>query len=346
MFDLSETLTPLVQRNSIDEGYLDLGPCGFGSTPEIASRLRLLQRRIWDELQIPVSLGLATNKLVAQIASKLRKPQGFVVVPAGTEAEFMAPLSIGKIPGVGPKTEAVLADRHGIRFVRDVLAKSEPELRRIFGDGWSGMLAMARGGDDRPVETGRDDPKSYSQQETFGRDIMDFAEIERIAKGMIDALMSKVRVDGKRVRTMTVKIRYPDFVQASQGRSLAAAADLEEPFYPLLAPLLRGAWRKRRPLRLVSVRLSGVDDVGTQLEMFGQAEEKGGGPAQSPGPRGDRATRAPACQTAGSFIIRPARLCRSTSSTARTITRSTSSTPRRLPKGKACPAARTIRSIA
>src|SRR3954469_25347342 len=78
MFDLCETLTPIVQRNSIDEGYLDLGPCGFGTLTEIETQVRRLQKRIGEELQIPVSFGLATNKLVSQIASKLRKPRGFV----------------------------------------------------------------------------------------------------------------------------------------------------------------------------------------------------------------------------------------------------------------------------
>src|SRR5471032_2564613 len=86
MFDLCETLTPLVQRNSIDEGYLDLGPCGHPTPEAIENAVRGLQRPIWAELQIPVSMGMARNKLVAQIASKLRKPRGFVTVPVGTEA--------------------------------------------------------------------------------------------------------------------------------------------------------------------------------------------------------------------------------------------------------------------
>ncbi|MBS0662824.1 MAG: DNA polymerase IV [Verrucomicrobia bacterium] len=274
MFDLCETLTPLVQRNSIDEGYLDLGPCGYGSQAEIEARVRALQDRIWQELQIPASFGIAANKLVAQIASKLRKPRGFVVVPVGTEAEFLAPLPVGKLPGVGAKTEASLAGRHGIRLVRDILEHNESELEAIFGPGWREMRATALGQDDRPVETEHKDAKSYSQQETFGRDIGDFAEIERVAKRMVDELLPKIREDGKRVRTMTVKVRYPDFTHESHGKSLEAGTDLEAPFYPLVAPLLKAAWRKRRPLRLVSVRFSGVEDGAGQLEMFAQESEK------------------------------------------------------------------------
>jgi DNA polymerase-4 len=158
--------------------------------------------------------------------------------------------------------------------VRDLTGRSENELQAIFGASWREMLAACRGQDDRPVETEREDAKSYSQQETFAADISDFSAIERVAKGMVDELMPKIREDGKRVRTMTIKIRYPDFSQESHGRSLAVGSDLEAPFYPLVAPLLRAAWKKRRPLRLVSVRLSGVEDGPAQLEMFAQADEK------------------------------------------------------------------------
>jgi DNA polymerase IV len=274
MFDVCETLTPLVQRKSIDEGYLDLGPCGCTTVAEVEAKVRGLQARLWAELQVPVSFGLATNKLVAQIASKLRKPRGFVVVEAGTEEAFLAPLPIGKLPGVGPKTEAVLVEKHGLKLIGDILTKSERELKTIFGDGWHDMAATARGEDERTVESGHDDAKSYSQQETFGRDIGEFSEIERIVKRMVDELLPKVREDQKRVRTMTVKVRYPDFTQESHGRSLATASDLEAPFYPLVAPLLRAAWRKRRPLRLVSVRFSSVEDGAVQLEMFAETDEK------------------------------------------------------------------------
>ncbi len=273
MFDLCETLTPYVQRNSIDEGYLDLKPCGFKSADEVEAAVRGLQARIWAELQIPVSMGLATNKLVAQIASKLRKPRGFVVVKPGDEAAFLAPLDIGKLPGVGTKTETTL-QTHGIWKVRDLFTKNERELESVLGRDWASFRAMARGEDDRPVETEHEDAKSYSQQETFAKDVGDFAEIERTVKGMIDALLPAIRADCKRVRTMTVKVRYGDFTQETAGKSLPEASDLEQPFYPLVGVLLRQAWSKQRPLRLVSVRFSGVEDGARQLDMFAQTDEK------------------------------------------------------------------------
>lgn len=273
MFDLCETLTPLVQRNSIDEGYLDLGLCGFKSIEAIESRVRGLQRQIWDEIQIPASFGIATNKLVAAIASKARKPRGFTTVSAGAEASFLAPLKIGVIPGIGTKSEARLV-ASGIRTVSDLFKRSEMELKSLFGSSWPEMLRMARGEDDRLVETEHEDAKSYSTQETFGGDIGDIQEIERIAKRMIDELMPKIREDGKRVKTMTIKVRYPGMEDSSSSRSIATATDLENTFYPMVTPLLKAAWAKRRPLRLVSVKFSSVEGAEGQLEMFAQLDNR------------------------------------------------------------------------
>jgi DNA polymerase-4 len=273
LFDLCEQWTPVVERRSIDEGFLDVGPCGFKTAAEVETAVRALQEKIGRELELPVSFGLAANKLVAGIASKLRKPRGFVVVPPGTEAAFLAPLEVGRLPGIGVKTEAVLQAR-GIRRISDLLALQEEELHAIFGDDWRAVAARARGEDESKVETADEDAKSYSQQETFAADIGDFAEIERIAKRMIDELMPRIRTDGKRVRTLTVKIRYPGMENETAGRSLEAATDLEAPFYALVRPLLRQAWTKRKPLRLVSVRFSGLDEGPTQLEIFGQADDK------------------------------------------------------------------------
>ncbi len=274
LFDLCETLTPMVERRSIDEGFLDVGPCGLREAAAVEAAVRGLQEKIGDQLGLSVSFGLAANKLVAAIASKLRKPRGFVVVPPGTEAEFLGPLEIGRLPGVGVKTEARLKAR-GVERIGDLLARGDDELHALFGDGWRSVAAAARGEDDSPVITDDEGAKSWSEQETFAADIGDPATIERIAKRMIDELMPKIRAEGKRVRTLTVKVRYPGMEDESAAQSLAEATDLEAPFYPLVRPLIRKAWsRSRRPLRLVSVRFSGVADGPPQLELFGQTDEK------------------------------------------------------------------------
>ncbi len=273
LFDLCGQVTPVVERRSIDEGYLDVAPRGFKTCGEVQAVVRALQERIWRDLDITVSFGLAANKLVAGIASKLRKPRGFVVVPPGDEAAFLAPLEIGRLPGIGAKTEAALKAK-GIQRIGDLPARTEGELRALFGDGWRGMLAAARGEDDSPVETSEQDAKSYSQQETFREDIGDLEEIECVAKRMIDELMPGIRAEGKRVRTLTIKVRYQGMEDETAGRSLSAASDLEASFYPLVRPLLRQAWTRRAPLRLVSVRFSGVEDGPAQMEMFAGEDEK------------------------------------------------------------------------
>ena len=273
MFDLCETLTPLVQRNSIDEGYLDLSPCGLKDTAAVEASVRALQERIARELAIPVSFGLASNKLVAQIASKLRKPRGFVVVAPGDEAAFLAPLGVGRLPGIGAKTEAALQAR-GLRLIGEIPHRSESELAGLFGSGWRSVLAHAQGKDEEVVATDSADAVSFSQQETFAQDQSDFAAVERVAKGMIDELMPRIRAEGKRVRTLTVRVRYADFSQESRGRSLEVATDLETPFYPLVAPLLRAAWTRRAALRLISVRFSSVAEPDGQIELFAQKDEK------------------------------------------------------------------------
>jgi DNA polymerase-4 len=268
LFDLCETVTPLVERRSIDEGFMDVGVCGFRDEAGVVSAMRELQARLLRELGLPVSFGLASNKLVSAVASKQNKPRGFTVVQVGNEEAFLAPLPVGVLPGVGKKTE-VLLKSNGIVRVGDLPAQPEALLASLLGSGWRHVVAMAQGLDESAVGTESEDAKSYSQQETFRCDIGESATILRITKGMIDNLMAKVRADAKRVRTLTVKVRYQGMEDDSAARSLPEASDLESSFYPLAESLLRTAWRRRTsPLRLVAVKLSGVEGQARQLELF------------------------------------------------------------------------------
>ena len=274
MFDLCGELTPWVERSSIDEGYLDLRGNALADEAAVTAVVRRLQERLWAELSLPVSFGVAANKLVAQVASKLRKPRGFVVVSPGGEAAFLAPLPLGRLPGIGAKTEARLAEQHGLRLIAELQNLSEAALEAAFGAGWREVQAAARGQYDRPVVTEAGDAQSYSQQETFAADVRDRAQLLRVLKGMIDELLPKVRRDGKRARTLTVRVRFPDFTEGMRSRTLPEATDLEAPFYPLLEPLLAAAGAGSRPVRLAGVRLSGLEQGGGQLELFGAAEAR------------------------------------------------------------------------
>ncbi|MDR1498250.1 MAG: DNA polymerase IV [Puniceicoccales bacterium] len=273
LFALCEKITPLVERRSIDEGFLDVGPRGFADEPALTTAMRNLQERILRELGLPISFGLATNKLVAAVASKQNKPRGFTVIKAGNEAAFLAPLPVGTLPGIGKKTE-ILLKSNGINQVGDLIKQSDSLLSSLLGSNWRGVVAMSQGIDFSEVSTEYEDAKSYSRQETFPRDISDFPQILHIAKGMIDILVPKLRADGKRARTLTVKVRYSGMIDDSAGHSLAEASDMETPFYALAENLLHIAWRRRnRPLRLVMVKLSGIEDQPRQLELFTEENE-------------------------------------------------------------------------
>lgn len=274
MFDLCGELTPWVERSSIDEGYLDLRGNSLADEAAVTAAVRRLQERLWSELLLPVSFGVAANKLVSQVASKLRKPRGFVVVAPGAEAGFLAPLPVGRLPGIGAKTEARLAEHHGVRLIGELQTLGEAALEAAFGAGWREVRAAACGRDDRPVVTEAGDAQSYSQQETFAADVRERAQLVRVLKGMIDELLPKVRGDGKRARTLTVRVRFPDFTEGMRSRTLPEATDLEAPFYPLLEPLLVAAGAGARPVRLAGVRLSGLEQGGGQLELFGGDEAR------------------------------------------------------------------------
>ena len=273
LFAICEEISPVVERCSIDEGFMDVSSCGFASEVLLVAAMRNLQVRIRSELGLPVSLGLAVNKLVSAIASKQNKPFGFTVISPGTESAFLKPLPVEVLPGIGKKT-GVLLKSNGIMCVGDLLVQTDSRLATLLGQGWRKIVAMAHGEDDSAVSTEHEDAKSYSQQETFQTDRGDFQQVLCVAKGMLDELMPKVRADGKCVRTLTVKVRYPGMQDDVAGRSLPEASDLEVSFYALLESLLQAAWRRRgMPLRLVMVKLSGIEVPRQQMELFPQQRD-------------------------------------------------------------------------
>lgn len=264
MFDIVEDFTPIIERTSIDEGYFDVSGHRTLKPIEIA---RQMKERIRSEIGITVSLGIASNKLVAQVASKLKKPDALIEVPAGTEREFLAPLESHWLPGVGAKLGARLREI-GLTHIRDVAVAPPELLASVAGSYASRLQILATGIDDREVIVEHDDAKSYGMQDTFGEDLRDAASVLPILQGMADKLMSRVRADEKAIRTVTVKVRYPDFTDTSHGITLPQATNLETDIYPHLKALLRGAWTRREPIRLASLRFSNVTEPVFQAELL------------------------------------------------------------------------------
>jgi DNA polymerase IV len=257
------TFTPLVEPISIDEAFLDVtgSTSLFGDGEAIGRRIK---EGVRDEVGLTISVGVATTKLVAKIASDLRKPDGLVVVPPGTEAEFLAPLEIGRLWGVGAKSAAVLRE-YGVRTIGDLAALPDDLLVRRFGKHGASIGERARGLDADPVG-GRDAAKSIGHEHTFDVDTSDREVIERTLLGMSEGVAGRLRDSGVRATTVTVKIRDSTFRTITRQRTMPSATDLTEPIYRAALELARPEVRGLR-VRLLGVTASGLA-AREQLSLF------------------------------------------------------------------------------
>jgi len=255
MFSYAYDFTPDVEQTSIDEGYFDLS----GARKAPAEIALIIRKAIGQSLKISVSEGIAANKLVSQIASKLHKPAAFAEVPPGREIPFLHPLSNQWLPGIGPKT-ALRLNAAGLARIGQIAATPLDMLHLLMGNTARALRDYANGIDNRPIIPAREPQKSFSQQETFPRDLTDEEYIEATLRRMADNLFAKVREEGRSIRTLTIKVRYNDMGEDQVSESLMEPTDLETDTYTRLHTLLRAAWKRRVSLRLVSLKLSNVYD--------------------------------------------------------------------------------------
>ncbi len=260
--------TPQVQPVSIDEAFLDVTASRalFGDGEAIA---RTIKAAVHDEVTLTVSVGVAATKLVAKVASDLRKPDGLVVVPPGEEAAFLAPLAISRLWGVGEKTAAALAE-FGVRTIGDLAALPPDALERRLGKHGASLVARAHGVDPDPV-AGGEPAKSIGHEHTFDRDTADREAIERTLLGMADGVAGRLRASGIRAVTITLKLRDSAFRTITRQTSLETPADLTEPIYEAAVSLLRRELHGQR-IRLVGVTASNFRDR-EQLALFDAAED-------------------------------------------------------------------------
>jgi DNA polymerase III alpha subunit/nucleotidyltransferase/DNA polymerase involved in DNA repair len=254
MFGYCYDFTPEVEQTSIDEGYFDLTASRNKAPQEIALTIR---QAIRQSLKISVSEGIGANKLVSQIASKLNKPAAFRQVPAGGERKFLHPLPNHWLPGVGPKTSARL-NAAGLAEIRHVAATPLEMLELLLGSQAPQLRQFANGIDERPLIPAREPAKSFSQQETFARDLADEEYLEAVLRRMADRLFAKIREERKSIRTLAVKVRYNDMTEDQCSESLVEPTDLETDVYGRIRLMLRRAWKRRVSLRMVSLKLSNV----------------------------------------------------------------------------------------
>jgi DNA-directed DNA polymerase III PolC len=254
MFNFAYDFTPDVERTSIDEGYFDLTSNHTKPASEIA---QIISNAIRQKLKITVSQGLGSNKLISQIASKLKKPAALQTVAEGQEKLFLHPLPNRWLPGIGPKTSLRL-NAAGLAEIGQIAAMPVDLLAMIMGNQAPQLRQFANGIDERPLIPRSEPQKSYSKQETFNEDVTDEEYVEAVLRRMADQLFADVRAENRSVRTLTVKVRYNDRDENSRAESLREPTDLETDIYGRLRGILKEAWQRRVSLRMVALKLSNV----------------------------------------------------------------------------------------
>jgi DNA polymerase-4 len=252
-------VVPRVERTGLDEGYLDFTglAANFARARAIAEAV---QTSVRAASSLSCSLGVAPSKVVAKVASDRRKPGGITVVPAGSEARFLAPFAVRALPGVGPRAEQRLAAA-GITKIGELAALSDLDLRALLPGQVGRMLRdRALGIDPRGLET-TSERISISVEETFERDLHDRELLHAELKRMADRLGEHLRRDGLSARTVTAKLRYGDFSIRSRSTSLDVGIDDPARIGELACSLLdRGLRDRPGALRLVGVGVSGLTD--------------------------------------------------------------------------------------
>lgn len=249
---LFQEITPLVEPLSIDEAFLDVAGARrlFGSPSEIA---RLIRARVVERTGLSCSVGAASTKFVAKLASGACKPDGLLVVPQGETIPFLHSLPIGALWGVGGATEQTLRSR-GIDSVFE-LAHTPPEaLVRLLGRAAGTRLhELAWGRDARPVEPQRRE-KSISHEQTFAVDEPSHAALEREVRAQADAVAARLRRAGVAAGSVALKLRWSDFSTISRSRTLAEPSDAGHTLFRIARELLDEAHAEGRPVRLIGVR--------------------------------------------------------------------------------------------
>lgn len=275
--------TPLLEQISIDEAFLDISD--IRDEPERFGRG--LQARIRDELHLPCSIGIASNKLIAKLATEVGKslalqrikaqglaepPNAVTVVPFGEETVFLEPLPADMLWGVGPKTSARLAEL-GIRTIGELARWPELELIRLFGENGRDLARHAKGIDDRPVVT-EHETKSISQEVTFSKDVRDDKVLEDTVREQSAEVARQLRKNNLAGKTIKLKIRWPDFTTLTRQTTLNDPTDQDEVITRTALELLKAVRKPNQAVRLIGVGVSGLGPPIRQLGLWDMDVER------------------------------------------------------------------------
>ena len=256
--------TPLIEPISLDEAFLDVSAstAAFGDGETIARRIK---ERVLDEIGLVVSVGVATNKLCAKVASDLRKPDALVVVPPGEEAAFLAPLPIRRLWGVGPQAQAALAE-YGVTTIGQLAAMPRGTLHRRFGRHGDDLAARARGIDPSGVASGQT-PKSIGHEHTFNHDTIDLRKLEATLLDVAESVASRLRRHELAAGSVQLKLRYEGFETLTRQAPLPRQTRESEPLYEAGVALLRRTLVAGRGVRLIGLTAISLTD-SQQLTLF------------------------------------------------------------------------------
>lgn len=269
LFALLHDYTDLVEPLSIDEAFLDVTGSRRvrGDAESIGCEIK---ERVRRETGLVASVGVAPNKFLAKIASDLDKPDGFVVVRPGEERAFLAPLPLGRLWGVGPKTEARLRGM-GLRTIGDVARLRAEDVAAALGEHGGDLIALARGEDHRPVEPASE-PKSLGAETTFDRDTGDPERVRRTLLGLAERVASRLRGEGLRAGGVTLKHRDEEFHTSTRSQVFTRPTDLTEDLYAGVLALLERVPDRSRRVRLLGVTATHLCEAraggAAQLDLF------------------------------------------------------------------------------
>lgn len=276
VMDQIHNITPLVEQISIDEAFMDVSDLvepGYIIARSIQSKIR-------NDLNLPCSIGVATNKLIAKTANDFGKaaykgtgpPNAITVVSPGKESEFLAPLPVESLWGIGPKSAERL-EMSGIKTIGDLATRSESELTGLFGKLAHDISLRARGIDTRPIIT-HHETKSISQETTFAKDIMDKEQLKKTIFCLSERVGQRLRKANMVGGTIRLKIRWPDFTTLSRQVTLDTRTDQDNIIFDTAFSLFEKVWQKGQPVRLIGVGISGLGPPLRQMSFWDNTGEK------------------------------------------------------------------------
>jgi DNA polymerase-4 len=256
VFEILRSYSPLVEPMSLDEAFVDLTGCEKLHGP-VLKTAETIRNEIRDRLGLNASIGIATNKLMAKIASAYCKPNGMLWIAPGKEQQFLAPLPVKRIPGIGPKGCTRL-NRMGVKSVADLSHLSLELLEETYGKWGASLYRKARGISSSPVNAETEDPRSISRETTFATDSMDPLFLESTLSYLTEKTVAQLRSNGLLARTVTLKLRYSDFKTVTRSQTLGWPTAADHTLLKTATKLFRQLFNCGAQVRLIGISFSSL----------------------------------------------------------------------------------------